>query len=276
MSEIRGKEIMEVILLHNEPKEDELAIIRQFLPEMNYIRHIIIPKREPLYSSWNRGIQLAEGEYITVWNVDDIRFPDSLLQQAEALDKHPEAAVCYGDIWTSDSYGKRGETRTHEPFYNYKKEFFKSYRMSCFQMWRKSIHQTVGFYDEQFKCSADFDFQIRVALHFPFVKTDELLGSYLEYQTHKISLNGLQELENNIIYLRYGVYNKINLLNLGLSKKKYRKNKLLYENRWLDFSEKCPFGTFSKIKNIGILCLKTLVLLLKKIVKKVMLENGRN
>ena len=247
LSEIQGKEIIEVLLLHNEPKEEELAIIQQYLPSMDFVRHIIIPERESLYRTWNRGILLSEGEYITVWNVDDVRFPESILQQAEALDKYPEAGIAYGDIYITDTFGKIGTTKTNVPLYNYKNEFFKSYYISCFQMWRKSIHSTTGYYDEQFKSSADFDFQIRAALRFPFVKTNEPLGSYLEYQTTKLSFNGLQELENNIIYSRYGVYEKINYFTVFQSLKKYRKNALLFYDKWYPFSEKQPFGFFYKV-----------------------------
>jgi hypothetical protein len=270
LSEIRGKEMIEVLLLHNEPKEEELSVIRQHLPSMDFIRHIIIPERESLYRTWNRGILLAEGEYITVWNVDDIRFPNSILQQAEALDKHPEAAIAYGKMYITDTYGKNGTIMTDPPLYNYKNEFFKAYNMSCFQMWRKSIHQSVGYYDEQFKCSADFDFQIRTAIHFPFVRTEEPLGSFLDYHTHKLSLNGLQELENNIIYSRYGVYENINPFCINSSKKKYRKGQLLYDSQWVDLQEKSPFGMFSGIKSAGLLLVKTPYFLLKITVKKLL------
>jgi SAM-dependent methyltransferase len=247
LSEIQGKEIIEVLLLHNEPKEEELAVIQQHLPSMNFVRHIVIPQREFLYCTWNRGISLSEGEYITVWNVDDIRFPNSILQQAEALDKHPETAIAYGDIYITNTYGEIGITKSNVPSCNYKNEFFRSYYISCFQMWRKSIHSTIGYYDEQFRCSADFDFQIRAALHFPFVKTDEPLGSYLEYQVNKLSFNGLQELENNIIYLRYGVYEKINYFTVLRSLNRYRKNALFFYDEWHFFSEKQPFNFFYRI-----------------------------
>jgi hypothetical protein len=270
LSEIKGKELIEVLLLHNEPKEEELSIIRQHLPLMDFVRHIIIPERESLYRTWNRGILLSEGEYITVWNIDDIRFPDSILQQSKALDSHPEAAIAYGKIYITDTYGETGTVTTDPPLYNYKNEFFKAYNMSCFQMWRKSIHQSVGYYDEQFKCSADFDFQIRVAIHFPFVRTDEPLGSYLEYCPNKLSFNGLQELENNVIYLRYGVYENINPFLLCSLKKKYRKSQLLYENQWFDLQEKSPFGTLSKIKSLCLLLGKTPYHLLKMTAKRLL------
>jgi glycosyltransferase involved in cell wall biosynthesis len=250
LSEINGTDEIEVLLLHNDPQENETAIIDRLLPKTPFARHIIIPERENLYKTWNRGIQLSQGEYITVWNVDDMRFPDSILQQSQALDSHPEAALAYGDIWISNVYGVCGSIKTDTPLYNENKFFFKSYGISCFQMWRKSIHETIGYYDEQFRCVADFDFQIRAALHYPFVKTKEPLGTYLEDQPHKLSANGLQELENNIVYLRYGIYEKVNPFTLWVSQKRYRKNEILQFGEWKLLVDKVYVNGFNKTVGI--------------------------
>jgi len=250
---IEGKERIEVLLLHNAPKEKEIDIINRNLSAFNFIRHIIIPERETLYRTWNRGIQLSEGEYITVWNVDDVRFPNSILRQAEALDKNPEAAIAYGDIWISKQYGVCGTKKTNVPVYNRDthKKFLSGYYISCFQMWRKSIHEIVGYYDEQFKCVADFDFQIRTANRFPLVKVDNPLGIYLEDQPHKLSASGIQEIENTTLYLRYGVYEKVNPFAIGLSRKKYRQDELLFFDKWYSIEKPESFSIFNICAGLG-------------------------
>ena len=271
LAKIEGKEQIEVLLLHNAPREKELAIIAGNLPLFDFVRHIIIPKQETLYRTWNRGIQLSEGEYITVWNVDDVRFPDSILQQAEALDKNPEAAIAYGDIWISGQYGICGTLKTDIPVYNRfsHKEFFLKYYISCFQMWRKSIHQIIGYYDEQFKCIADFDFQIRAVLHFPLVKANGLLGIYLEDQPHKLSANGLQPIEHDVLYLRYGNCENLNLFLLSETKKKYKPERILVFDEWKDFTEKLPLSFSYKLQGIVKSGFKSLYWMFKQIVKKI-------
>ncbi|MCL1938896.1 MAG: glycosyltransferase [Candidatus Azobacteroides sp.] len=272
LAKIEGKDQIEILILHNAPKEKELDIINKNLPSFDFIRHIIIPEREGLYRTWNRGIQLSEGEYITVWNVDDVRFPNSILQQAEALDKNPQAAIAYGDIWVSSQYGICGTRKTKSPVYSRfsHKKFLSEYHISCFQMWRKSIHSIVGYYDEQFKCIADFDFQIRAALHFPFVKTDEPLGIYLEDQPHKLSYNGLQPFEYNILCLRYGDYRYMNFFLLPEAKKKYQQKKMLIFEEWKDFTEKSPFGWFFKIREIVYASFNSVYWLCRQIAKKLL------
>ena len=272
LSKINGTDKIEVLLLHNDPQDNEIEIINRWLPEMPFARHIIIPERETLYRTWNRGIQLSKGEYVTVWNVDDIRFPDSIIQQMEVLDNNPEAAISYGDIWVSGQYGVYGTRRTHSPVDNRftHKKFFQECYTACFQMWRKSIHQTVGYYDEQFKCIADLDFQIRAALHFSFVKTAEPLGIYLEDQPYKLSSNGLQPFERNIICLRYADYRRLILFLLPESKKKYQVNRMLVFDNWSDFTEEAPFGWLYRIASFAYASVNSIYWWAKQMAKKVL------
>lgn len=241
-SAIVNKDEIEFLLLHNDPQPAETAIIDRHIGQFKDMKHIRIVEREGLYKTWNRGIKLATGDYITIWNVDDIRFPDSILRQAQALDHHPAAAVAYGDMYGSKVYGTHaGKLYQHPEWTEQPNEFFQSYVMSCFQMWRKSIHQEVGFYDEQFKCVGDFDFQVRVALRYPFVKVKEPLGIYLEDLPHKLSSSSVQSLENNIVYARYGAYKKIQLPFLRSSLRKYRRHAFLFFDQWVKNTEKSPF-----------------------------------
>ena len=239
---------IEFLLLHNDPLPEEISIIKRYQDGIRGLNHIVIKEREGLYKTWNRGISMAKGEYITIWNVDDIRFPESILLQMQALDNHPEVAMAYGDMYGTDVYGSHsGKLYVHPEFEANRKEFYKSYLMSCFQMWRKSIHKELGYYDEQFKCVADFDFQIRTALKYSFVKVKEPLGVYLENLPHKLSSDSVQSLENNIIYLRYGVYKKLVIPSLFKSLSLYKKNAFLFFGKWTTNSVKSPFNGFARI-----------------------------
>jgi glycosyltransferase involved in cell wall biosynthesis len=233
---------IEFLFLHNDPQPAETAVLERYLPLIPLGVHVPIPEREGLYATWNRGIRMASADYITVWNVDDIRFPGSIMEQARLLDENPGAALAYGDIYLSKVYGQQGDKVTNSPLWaDDFKEFCRRYHMSCFQMWRKSVHQEIGYYDEQFRCSADFDFQIRLAMHYPLVKTKNPLGIYLEAQPHKLSSNGLQRYENNIIYSRYGALEHLDLPTLAKSFKLYKKERQQFYGQWVPWKESPPF-----------------------------------
>lgn len=244
-----GKENIEFLLLHNKPAENEVAIINKYIDQFPHINHVIIPKLEGLYTTWNRGIKLAQGEYITIWNVDDIRFPYSIMMQAKVLDENPEAAIAYGDTYGSKVYGEQGNKLYNFPqFLSAREEFYRSYLMSCFQMWRKSIHDEIGYYDEQFICVGDFDFQIRTAINYLMVKAPRPLGIYLQDQPHKISSSPLHTHENNIVYLRYGAYEKIEYNLLPRSVKLYKADNFKFFGNWKANTQVSPFSSWYRIK----------------------------
>lgn len=212
LSKLNHTDEIEVLLLHNEPQGEEQAIIKEKTDSLNFVKHIIIPERESLYKTWNRGIALALGEYICIWNVDDIRFPDSVYEQALTLDKNPDADLTYGDFYYMYKYGTlSNDLVENPPFSDKDKTFISHHHIGCFPMWRKVLHKTLGYFDEQFLLVADFDFQVRLSLQAKLVKTETVLGAYLENDPDKLSMNyNLQIKERTLLYLRYAVFDRVN------------------------------------------------------------------
>lgn len=222
---IINKTECEFLLLHNAPTDAELMVINSNIYDKKWFKHIIVENREGLYSTWNRGINIARGIYCAIWNVDDIRFPDSLKNQADWLDHHSSCGLVVGDILSTDIYGSEGKKYyNNKPKLVHPLERYRSCIITCFPMWRKSIHEKIGFFDEQFICAGDFDFQIRVAMDYELGYIEKILGVYLENVGGKLSFNKNHELENTMIYLRYGAYEKVIIYNVLKALRHYDKN----------------------------------------------------
>lgn len=234
---LKHTEELEILLIHNAPNDEELAIINSHLSSFPFIRHIQVG-REVLYATWNRGIKLAKGQYITTWNVDDVRLPESAKHQADALDQHPEAALSYGDFIIVNKYGNREGFQVNEPQFDASnRTFYRQHHIGCFPMWRKSIHDKMGYFDEQFRLIADLDFQVRVARHYGLFKIPQQLGYYLEGTPGNLSSNSqLQDLEHTVLHLRYGNFNLIYFTHFFEALKKFR----LFHYKW--------FGAFEKME----------------------------
>lgn len=209
-AQIENKDEIEILLIHNAPKEDELKIINDFLPGLPFIKHIIV-EREGLYNTWNRGVKMAKGNYVTTWNVDDVRLPHSLSDQADALDKNADAVLAYGNFKIVNKYGNTEGKDVNEPeFDSNNNTFRKKFHIGCFPMWRKEIHDSIGYFDEQFRLIADLDFQIRVAKRYHMVKVNKHLGFYLEGTSANLSSDfSIQDKEHTVLHLRYGNFNSI-------------------------------------------------------------------
>lgn len=257
VEKIINKEDCEFLLLHNAPVKEELLVIKNAIMNKHWFRHIIIEEREGLYATWNRGVRLASSDYCAIWNVDDVRFPDSLQLQANILDNYPEGGLVTGDINGTNKYGEIGsKIYKHNRFESEPKEALRSCLVGCFPMWRKSIHSEIGYFDEQFNCVADFDFQIRVAIKYTLYSVPKSLGIYLENDRNKISSNGLQIYENNIVYLRYGIYEKLVLNLVPQSIKRYSVNSIINFNNILPLEIKKPFSIKYRFAGIIISMLK--------------------
>lgn len=239
---IINKDECEFLIIFNDPTEEENKKVRQRIEGKPYFRYIVVD-REPLYASWNRGARLAKAKYIANWNVDDVRLPESLKRQADTLDMNPECAITYGDTISVQNYGDTTGRLNHE--LDYKKEtakqFKNSFFMSCFPMWRKSIHDEIGYFDEQFKLVGDFEFQIRAAFKYPFVKTQGVLGYFLAGGGGaRLSQHIVRHIiEDNVTYLRYGVYEKVNLCYLS-SRTSFREAEIKNGDKWIPLKRYIP------------------------------------
>lgn len=254
---IVNKEECEFLLLHNAPRKDELEIVERNIEGKTYFRHVIIEQREGLYSTWNRGVNLSKGRYCAVWNVDDVRFPDSLLLQARVLDEDKGCGLVTGHLNGTDVYGEPGKRfYKHDRMDNDPLEAFRSCLVGCFPMWRKEIHEKIGYFDEQFKCVSDYDFQIRAVINYRFCCVNESLGIYLENVPGKISSNGEQKLENNLLYLRYGIYEKVILHLAPASLRRYSKNTIVNFGKSYDLKPELPFSSADKIKGLFLALLR--------------------
>ena len=229
----------ELILIHNDPTDEELDIINTFTPPHASLVHIRV-EREGLYTSWNRAARAASGQYLAIWNVDDIRTPGSLIAQKAALEQS-NAAICYGDFYGTSTYGTIPGKLYRYPEYEYgKKEAFRRHIIGCFPMWRKEIHEKTGFFDEQFRLVADYEFQLRVIRRLPLVKAKPVLGYYLENAGHKLSANRqVQHRERTAVELRYRMYNKILLHALPFSSM-YRINHIMNFGKWITIRSILP------------------------------------
>ncbi|MFC1785611.1 glycosyltransferase [Candidatus Neomarinimicrobiota bacterium] len=194
----------ELILIHNDPTESEIEIINIYKDRIPNIQIVQVP-REGVYSSWNRAIKISTGRYIAMWNVDDRRTIHSLSEQAKMLDNDFECMIVSGDYYKILKQGDENGFLKKDPVFN----------NGCFLMWRKSLHDRIGYFDEQFKIGGDHDFWMRATTFYKAGRINEILGYYLrEYNVGISKENNMNYLENAVIKSRYYRYFIIDIYSL--------------------------------------------------------------
>lgn len=202
---------IEVVLDHNEPDEEELSWIHDFQAKYpRRLKHLVTNPVKPIGTSMNYCIREASAPYLTIWNIDDLRTPNSMELMVQTFEAG--ADIVYGNFEVIRSFGrKRGTLTDFSDYQNNLEEFTRSMLLGPFMAFRKSLVEKAGYFDEQLKSGADFDLAVRLAFHGKPAMAQGLLGYYLnEGKGASTRPNSKQALDRTAIELRFGIYDKVN------------------------------------------------------------------
>ncbi|MDQ5962372.1 MAG: hypothetical protein QG653_179 [Patescibacteria group bacterium] len=205
-------ENLEVVLDHNEPDDEEIAWVKAFQEKHpGKIKHVIVNPVEVIGASMNRCIKESSGELLTIWNVDDLRTPNSIESQVRAI-QEKNGDIVMGNYKVVRSFGEKEKGKIIDHSQVKESEHVRSMWTGPFIMFKKDLCEKAGYFDEQLTSGADFDLSIRLAYNGKVVMADDLLGYYLnEGKGASTRPDSKQALDKNIILLRYGIFDIVNL-----------------------------------------------------------------
>ena len=188
-----------------------------------YYEHYLLP------TTWNISIDRSESELICLWNLDDLRTPDSLSDMVKIFDTKPEIDFVYGNYKIVDKYKSKKGNYINE--INREGELTYSMILGPFFMFRRNVLDVIGKFDEQFISGADFDFAMRLGRHCKGYHLNSNLGYFLNLgKGLSTKRNSLQEIERTAIEIRYGL-NVINQQLIEKAQNKYDVNYLYFDGK---------------------------------------------
>ena len=194
---------LEIVLDHNDPTEAEIKLVEEHNEKYDNIFHIQVEGVDPIGISMNRCIENATGDYLCIWNVDDLRTPDSIEVMAKTLDDNPDVNFVYGNYHIVPRFGSTNGNYVDETG---KEEYLKvGMILGPFFMFRKSALKKSGVFDEQLMSGADYDLALRLAFNGKGLHIPLNLGYYLNDGQGLSTGNRKQPIERTVIELRYGV-----------------------------------------------------------------------
>lgn len=231
---------LEIVLDHNEPTPEEIQLVKDFQKKHpGRIKHIIVEKVDPIGISMNRCIKESSGEFLTIWNVDDLRTPNSIEQQAKLLIANSHIDIVYGDYKVVNKFGKTEGLSTNHAQYS-EKELARGMILGPFFMFRKNLLKKAGMFDEQLKSGADFDLAIRLALHGKAEMAKKQLGYYLDEGKGASTRPGsLQPIEKTVVSLRYFIWDKADEQNFDRALD-YNIHQIKIGGKWVNASQFIP------------------------------------
>ena len=195
---------LEIVLDHNDPTDEEIMLVEDYNNEHDNIFHIQVEGVDPIGISMNRCIEFASGDYLCIWNVDDLRTSDSIEVMAKALDENPDVDFVYGNYTIVPNFG--GTEGQYVDETGREDELTTGMILGPYFMFRKSILEKSGVFDEQLVQGADYDLALRLAFNGKGLHLPVNLGYYLnEGLGQSTKPDSKQPLERTVIELRYGI-----------------------------------------------------------------------
>jgi len=200
---------LEIIIVNSGSQENEEAIVREYRQKYSNIVYITTEQREGIYTAWNRAVSMARGTFLTNANTDDRHRKDALEIMAETLLANPDIALVYGDqICTDTPNGTFANHHATEmarrPEYSQERLLFGCC-VGSQPMWRKSLHDELGNFDESLACAGDWDFWLRISSKYKFKHILDFMGLYYYNKQgieHARKIHSLYE--RYIVGRRYG------------------------------------------------------------------------
>lgn len=196
----KGK--VEFIFVDSGSPDNEYEVLRNFLQTqpMNAV-YARSAERETIQAAWNRGIALSKAPYLVFLGVDETLYPEALDTLAAELDSSPDVdwvmsnslvtAVDAHGVYKNDvmTYDRTGATKDHV------------YLETCYLSWvggmyRRSIHERFGYYDETFSAAGDTEFKNRILPQINVRFLPKTLGLFLNYPDERTTASPRAEIED--------------------------------------------------------------------------------
>ena len=192
----------EFLLLDDCPEDDREKVVRSY--DDKRIVYLKNERNLGITASRNKLIDLAKGEYLAVFDHDDICRPERFAKEVAYLDAHPECGVVSG--WTKPTCGGVNE-------YPEDDHGIKLAMMAGISMWhpasmiRKSALGDIR-YETDFTPVEDYMLWMKLAPHTVFHNLRDVM---IDYRWHESNTSVVRKRELDAQDLRCKAWAKVNL-----------------------------------------------------------------
>ncbi len=155
-----------IIINANSPGNEETFIF-PFLnihPNVEYCR---LEKDPGLYAVWNMALKKAKTPYLVSASLDDRLAPFAYQLLLQELENHPEIDLVYSDAYITNQPNQVFGQHNYCSSYMAPEFSFEALQRGCFigshPIWRKSMHDRYGLFNEKFFCAGDWEMWLRAA-----------------------------------------------------------------------------------------------------------------
>lgn len=156
----------ELIIIDANSPDGEEILIKEYMKKYKNIKYKRVGYKIGIYDAWNVGVELSSGQFLTNANVDDIRSKHSIETQVKYLKYLSYADVVYQDFYYTLDFDLLFSQIENIGYVSdlplITKNILLNYNpLHNAPMWRKSLHEDVGYFDTSFQSAGDWEFWLR-------------------------------------------------------------------------------------------------------------------
>jgi len=199
---------LEIVIIDAASPQNERAVVEAFQERFPRIRYQRTPTRIGIYAAWNMAVKLARGDYLISCSTNDRLRPDACEILARTLDENPHVSLVYGNSFLTKVPHQTFDQASLCGLYLWPGFSYENLLDHCMvgphPMWRRSVHDDIGYFDEQFVALGDQDFWLRLAERHKLLNVPDFTGLYYVSQESITGDNDLTQVEADRLHSHYG------------------------------------------------------------------------
>lgn len=173
---------LEYIIVDGGSTDGSVEIIKKYEDKLKWW---VSEKDDGQVHAINKGLRRATGTWVGWQNSDDIYFKNTLNDLSLEIKKNHEAGLITADIILIDAQDRPiREIRYVKPTYkSVLAEGMVLTNQSAF--WLRDIHNKIGFLDERYQYSFDYEWFLRILKHTKAKHINKIWGAFRQHQDSK-------------------------------------------------------------------------------------------
>lgn len=149
----------EVFLMDGLSTDATKEIAREYGEKYSWIK-LISEKDNGIYDAINKGIRLAEGEWVYVLGSDDRLFEPETLEKATVFLNKSGEGIIYGNVMVKGDAGWAKDGQVHDGEFPLEKLLQQNICQQAV-FYRRTLFKQIGYFNNEYHICADWDFMLR-------------------------------------------------------------------------------------------------------------------